>query len=133
MKKITKENRGTDIVLHLDDDSLEFLEENRIGGILEKYCKFLPVAIKFGTKSESYDDPSGEKDENDKVKQITRQVDNIINNPNPAWAEKPANLKDEDYQKFYKELYPATFEEPLFHIHLNVDYPFNLTGRKHCS
>ncbi len=128
MKKITKENRGTDIVLHLDDDSLEFLEENRIAGILDKYCKFLPVAIKFGTKSESYDDPSGEKDENDNVKQIQRQVDNIINNPNPAWAKKPADLTNEDYTSFYKELYPSTFEDPLFQIHLNVDYPFNLTG-----
>ena len=128
MTTITKENRGTDIVLHLDDDSLEFLEENRIAGILDKYCKFLPVAIKFGTKSESYDDPSGEKDENDKVKQIQRQVDNIINNPNPAWAKTPSDLTNDDYNSFYKELYPNTFEDPLFHIHLNVDYPFNLTG-----
>ena len=128
METIEKETRGTDIVLHLDDDSLEFLEESRVNGILDKYCKFLPISIKFGTKSESYDDPSGEKDENDKVKQITRQVDNIINNPNPAWTKKPADLSDEDYKGFYRELYPATFEEPLFHIHLNVDYPFNLTG-----
>ncbi|UTW66907.1 molecular chaperone HtpG [bacterium SCSIO 12643] len=128
MKKITKENRGTDIVLHLDDDSLEFLEESRIGGILNKYCKFLPIEIKFGTKSESYDDPSGEKDENGNVKQLQRQVDNIINNPTPAWTKKPADLEADDYKNFYRELYPATFEEPLFHIHLNVDYPFNLTG-----
>ena len=128
MKKITKENRGTDIVLHLDDDSLEFLEESRIEGILNKYCKFLPVKIKFGTKTESYDDPSGEKDENDNVKQLSKEVDNIINNPEPAWTKKPADLSDEEYKKFYQELYPATFEEPLFHIHLNVDYPFNLTG-----
>jgi molecular chaperone HtpG len=128
MKKITKETRGTDIVLHLDDDSLEFLEENRVSGILNKYCKFLPIKIKFGTKTESYDDPSGEKDENDQVKQIQKEVDNIINNPNPAWSIKPADLEDGDYKSFYKELYPSTFEEPLFHIHLNVDYPFNLTG-----
>jgi molecular chaperone HtpG len=128
MEKITKENRGTDIVLHLDEDSVEFLEESRVEGILDKYCKFLPVSIKFGTKTETFDDPSGEKDENDKVKQISKEVDNIINNPNPAWAEKPADLSDEQYKSFYKELYPATFEDPLFHIHLNVDYPFNLTG-----
>ncbi len=128
MKKIPKKNRGTDIVLHLDDDSLEFLEENRISGILNKYCKFLPIKIKFGTETESYDDPSGEKDENDKVKQLSREVDNIINNPEPAWTKKPADLDDAEYKKFYSELYPATFEEPLFHIHLNVDYPFNLTG-----
>ena len=128
MKKITKENRGTDIVLHLDDDSLEFLEESRVSGILNKYCKFLPVKIKFGTTTEMYDDPSGDKDENDKIKQLSKEVDNIINNPVPAWTKKPADLSDEEYKKFYQELYPATFEEPLFHIHLNVDYPFNLTG-----
>jgi molecular chaperone HtpG len=128
LTKIDKENRGTDIILHLDENSLEFLEERRIAGILDKYCKFLPVRIKFGTKSEYYDDPSGEKDENGRVKQLQREVDNIINNPEPAWTKKPAKLEDEDYKKFYHELYPATFEEPLFHIHLNVDYPFNLTG-----
>lgn len=128
MDIIEKETRGTDIVLHLADDSLEFLEDNRIEGILTKYCKFLPVSIKFGTKTESLDDPSGEKDENDNVKQIQKQVDNIINNPVPAWTRKPADLADTDYKTFYKELYPASFEEPLFHIHLNVDFPFNLTG-----
>ena len=128
MNPITKETTGTDIVLHLDDDSLEFLEESRISGILTKYCKFLPIKIKFGTTTESYDDPSGEKDENDKVKQLKREVDNIINNPEPAWAKKPSDLNDEEYKTFYKELYPSSFEEPLFHIHLNVDFPFNLTG-----
>ena len=123
-----KEERGTDIVLHLDEDSKEFLEDSRIGGILDKYCKFLPVPIKFGTKQESYDDPSGDKDENGNVKQLQRTVDNIINNPEPAWTKKPADLSGEDYNNFYRELYPMTFEEPLFHIHLNVDYPFKLTG-----
>ena len=128
MDVVEKESRGTDIVLHLADDSLEFLEDNRIEGILTKYCKFLPVSIKFGTKTESYDDPSGEKDENENVKQIQKQVDNIINNPVPAWTKKPSDLGDEDYKSFYRELYPGSFEDPLFHIHLNVDFPFNLTG-----
>ncbi len=128
MDAVEKESRGTDIILQIADDSLEFLEEARLEGILTKYCKFLPVNIKFGTKSESYDDPSGEKDDNDQVKQIQKQVDNIINNPVPAWTKKPADLEDAEYKKFYKELYPGSFEEPLFHIHLNVDFPFNLTG-----
>ncbi len=110
-----KEGRGTDIVLHIAEDSEEFLEEYRISELLKKYCKFLPVEIKFGTKKE------GEKD-----KEV--EVDNIINNPTPAWTKKPADLTDEDYKKFYRELYPMNFEDPLFHIHLNVDYPFNLTG-----
>tara|TARA_B100000780_G_scaffold159414_1_gene111416 strand:- start:145 stop:2037 length:1893 start_codon:yes stop_codon:yes gene_type:complete len=120
--------RGTDIILHIDSESKEFLEEDRIAGILDKYCKFLPVEIKFGTKTINVDDPSGEKDENDQVKQIEEQVDNIVNNPSPAWNKMPADLSDEDYKKFYRELYPSSFEEPLFHIHLNVDYPFKLTG-----
>lgn len=127
MEEITsKTERGTDIVLHIADDCEEYLEENKIGGLLKKYCKFLPVEIKFGTKKEFV--PTGEKDEkgNDKTNEI--EVDNIINNPNPAWTKKPADLKDEDYKSFYHELYPMQFEEPLFHIHLNVDYPFNLTG-----
>jgi molecular chaperone HtpG len=121
-----KTERGTDIVLHIADDCEEYLESNKIEGLLKKYCKFLPVEIKFGTKKELV--PTGEKDDkgNDKKKEI--EVDNIINNPNPAWTKKPADLKDEDYKSFYHELYPMQFEEPLFHIHLNVDYPFNLTG-----
>jgi molecular chaperone HtpG len=110
-----KTERGTDIVLHIAEDSEEFLEQYRINTLLTKYCKFLPVPIKFGTKKE------GEKD-----KEV--EVDNIINNPSPAWTKKPADLTDEDYKKFYRELYPMNFEDPLFHIHLNVDYPFNLTG-----
>ena len=110
-----KTTRGTDIVLHIAEDSEEFLEQERIDHLLQKYCKFLPVEIKFGTKKE------GEKD-----KEV--EVDNVINNPSPAWTKKPADLNDEDYKAFYRELYPMNFEDPLFHIHLNVDYPFNLTG-----
>lgn len=110
-----KTTRGTDIVLHIAEDSEEFLEQERIDHLLHKYCKFLPVEIKFGTKKQ------GEKD-----KEV--EVDNVINNPSPAWTKKPADLKDEDYKAFYRELYPMNFEDPLFHIHLNVDYPFNLTG-----
>tara|TARA_B110000037_G_scaffold21537_1_gene23819 strand:+ start:15199 stop:17097 length:1899 start_codon:yes stop_codon:yes gene_type:complete len=125
---IEKADRGTEIVLHIAEDSVEFLEKERISGILNKYCKFLPVEIKFGTKTTKEDDPSGEKDENDEIKKVDIEIDNIINNPNPVWTKAPADLSDEEYTKFYRELYPATFEDPLFHIHLNVDYPFNLTG-----
>jgi molecular chaperone HtpG len=127
LKEIKKENRGTDIILHIDKDSKEFLEENRISGILNKYCKFLPIDIEFGTKTESIDDPKGKKDKDGNVEKISIDVPNIINNPSPAWIKKPVDLKLEDYKSFYRELYPFT-EEPLFHIHLNVDYPFNLTG-----
>jgi len=115
LEDATKTTRGTDIVLHIAEDSEEFLEQQRIDNLLTKYCKFLPVEIKFGTRKE------GEKD-----KEV--EVDNVINNPSPAWTKKPADLNDEDYKKFYRELYPMNFEDPLFHIHLNVDYPFNLTG-----
>jgi molecular chaperone HtpG len=120
----TKEERGTDVILHVNADSDEFLDEFRLKGILEKYCKFLPVAIKFGTKDESIED--GE-DKDGKKQFKTVKVDNIINNPTPLWAKSPTELKDEDYIAFYKELYPFS-EDPLFWIHLNVDYPFNLTG-----
>ncbi|MCC7453734.1 MAG: molecular chaperone HtpG, partial [Crocinitomix sp.] len=123
-----KTDRGTEIVLTVAADATEFLEEARISGILKKYCKFLPVEIKFGTKTIKQDDPSGEKDENDRVKRIDVEVDNIINNPNPIWTKAPVDLTDEEYASIYRELYPMTFEDPLFHIHLNVDYPFNLTG-----
>ena len=119
IKDAKRTERGTDIILHIADDSEEFLEEYRIGELLKKYCKFLPVEIKFGTKKETKKE--GEKD-------VEVEVDNIINNPVPAWTKKPADLTDEDYNKFYHELYPMSFEDPLFHIHLNVDYPFNLTG-----
>ncbi|HCY46560.1 MAG TPA: molecular chaperone HtpG [Flavobacteriales bacterium] len=128
MEETTKKTKGTDIVLHIADDSLEFLENQRISGILTKYCKFLPIPVKFGMNTNQIDDPSGEKDENDKVKQISEEVENIINNPTPAWTKAPADLSNEDYTSFYRELYPMEFEDPLFQIHLNVDYPFNLTG-----
>ncbi|HMJ69557.1 MAG TPA: molecular chaperone HtpG [Cyclobacteriaceae bacterium] len=120
----TRADRGTDVILHINADSEEFLDEYRLKGILEKYCKFLPVEIKFGTKEESEEDGIDEKGEK-KYKTITK--DRIINNPFPLWAKNPTELKDEDYKNFYKELYPFA-EEPLFWIHLNVDYPFNLTG-----
>jgi molecular chaperone HtpG len=118
-----KTERGTEIILHIAEDSEEFLEENRIGELLRKYNKFMPIPIKFGTKTENKKTGEGE---DEKEEEIT--VDNIINNPNPAWTKQPSELKDEDYKSFYRELYPMQFEEPLFNIHLNVDYPFNLTG-----
>jgi molecular chaperone HtpG len=120
----TKTDRGTDVILHINKDSEEFLDEWRLKGILEKYCKFLPVEIKFGTEDDSVEDGT---DENNKPKYKTVTTDRIINNPAPLWTKSPNELKDEDYQNFYKELYPMT-EDPLFWIHLNVDYPFNLTG-----
>jgi molecular chaperone HtpG len=119
-----KSNRGTDVILHINKDSEEFLDEFRIKGILEKYCKFLPVPIKFGTKEDSVEDGV---DAEGKPKYKTVTSDRIINNPLPLWTKSPNELKDEDYLKFYKELYPFS-EDPLFWIHLNVDYPFNLTG-----
>ncbi len=128
IKKSKKEDRGTVITLNVAEDSIEFLEDNRIKGILDKYCKFLPVEIKFGTKTESIDDPKGEKDDKGELKKVDITVDAIINNPFPAWNKKPSDLSTEDYEGFYNELYPTTFEKPLFNIHLNVDYPFNLTG-----
>jgi molecular chaperone HtpG len=118
-----KTARGTEIILHIDKDSDEFLEETRITALLTKYNKFMPIPIKFGTKEETHEEGEG-----DDKKEIKETVDIIINNPNPAWTKKPSDLKDEDYTSFYRELYPMQFEEPLFHIHLNVDYPFNLTG-----
>ncbi|WP_205940797.1 molecular chaperone HtpG [Pedobacter paludis] len=120
----TKTTRGTDIILHVNKDSEEFLEESKLQEILDKYAKFLPVPIKFGTKTESEED--GE-DEEGKKKYKDVVVDNIINTTNPIWTKAPADLSDEDYLNFYRELYPFS-EEPLFWIHLNVDYPFNLTG-----
>jgi molecular chaperone HtpG len=125
LKKGKKDSRGTEIILHLADDSEEFLEEARIRELLTKYNKFMPIPIKFGTRTETLPKPEGAKEEDDAP---TKEVDDIINNPNPAWTKKPADLKDEDYKSFYRELYPMQFEEPLFNIHLNVDYPFNLTG-----
>jgi len=133
LKKSNRKDRGTEIILHVAEDSLEFLEENRISELLLKYNKFMPIPIKFGTKEIADPDhkPKTIKDKDGKEttedqKMIT--VDNFINNPNPAWTKQPSDLKDEDYKSFYRELYPMQFEEPLFNIHLNVDYPFNLTG-----
>lgn len=126
--EIEKKDRGTDIILHIAEDSIEFLEKSRVEGILTKYCKFLPVPVFFGNKTEYIDSPEGEKDENGKLKRVAVEVPNQINNTAPAWTKAPVDLKDEDYATFYRELYPMTFEDPLFHIHLNVDYPFNLTG-----
>jgi molecular chaperone HtpG len=124
LTEAVKDHRGTDVILHINKDSEEFLDEYRIKGILEKYCKFLPVEIKFGTKEDSIEDGV---DKDNKPKYKTVISDRIINNTNPIWAKTPSELKDEDYLKFYKELYPFT-EDPLFWIHLNVDYPFSLTG-----
>jgi molecular chaperone HtpG len=126
--EIEKEDRGTDIVLFIAEDSIEFLEKTRISEILNKYCKFLPSPVFFGNKTEYIDDPSGEKDEKGNVKRISIDVPNQINNPEPAWTKAPVDLSVDDYDKFYRELYPTSFDSPLFHIHLNVDYPFNLTG-----
>jgi len=117
LEDIEKETRGTDIILHIDEDSADFLEDFKIEGLLNKYCKFLPVEIGFGQQKEWKDD-----------KYVETGKAKIINNPSPAWTKAPADLKDEDYKAFYKELYPQVMDEPLFHIHLNVDYPFNLTG-----
>ncbi len=133
LKASDKTERGSEIILHIAEDSTEFLEESRITSLLNKYNKFMPIPIKFGTKE--IDDETHEpktttdkdgKETTEPKKKVT--VDNIINNPNPAWSKQPAELKDEDYKGFYRELYPTQFEDPLFNIHLNVDYPFNLTG-----
>jgi molecular chaperone HtpG len=120
-----KTSRGTEIILHIAEDSLEFLEEYKIRELLTKYNKFMPIPIKFGTRKETL--PKPEDAPEDFVAE-TIEVDNIINNPTPAWTKLPTDLTDEDYKSFYHELYPMQFEEPLFNIHLNVDYPFNLTG-----
>lgn len=120
-----KTTRGTEIILHIAEDSLEFLEESKISGLLNKYNKFMPIPIKFGTKTETLPKPEEAPED---YKAETVEVDNIINNPNPAWTKAPTELTDADYKNFYHELYPMQFDEPLFNIHLNVDYPFNLTG-----
>ncbi|MGV6846306.1 MAG: molecular chaperone HtpG [Lutibacter sp.] len=125
IEEIEKENRGTEIILHIDEDSKDFLETFKLNELLTKYNKFMPIPIKFGTKEETLPLPKDAK-EGTEPEKIT--VDNIINNPNPAWTKSPNDLKDEDYKAFYRELYPMQFEEPLFNIHLNVDYPFHLTG-----
>ncbi|RZN80614.1 MAG: molecular chaperone HtpG [Winogradskyella sp.] len=120
-----KTERGTEIILHIAEDSTEFLEDDRISALLLKYNKFMPVPIKFGTKTETLPKPEDAKEDEPAP---TQEVENIINNPNPAWTKQPADLEEQDYKDFYRELYPTQFEEPLFNIHLNVDYPFNLTG-----
>lgn len=135
MKECKKEERGTDIILHIADDCKEFLEEHRILNLLKKYCRFMPVAIRFGEESDwvdsetefnEVDDGNGGKKKEPKRVEVKKP--RIINDTDPAWKKTPANLTDEDYKKFYHELYPMNFEDPLFQIHLNVDYPFNLTG-----
>jgi molecular chaperone HtpG len=117
--------RGTEIILHISEDSKDYLEKGKIRGLLEKYNKFMPIPIKMGTRTETLPKPEGAKEEDPAP---TKEVDDIVNNPNPAWTKSPSDLNDEDYKNFYRELYPMQFEEPLFNIHLNVDYPFNLTG-----
>ena len=120
LKEFDKKDRGTEIVLFIDTDAEEYLEDSKISDLLNKYCKFLPVEIKFGTKTK--------KEKNEKNEDIDVVEDNIINNPTPAWTLPPKKLKESDYKSFFKELYPFNFEDPLFHIHLNVDFPFELTG-----
>ena len=133
LEEADKTDRGTEIILHISEGEEEFLEDSRIRELLTKYNKFMPIPIKFGIKE--INDPEHEpqtitdkdgKETKEPQRKIT--VDDIINNPNPAWTKQPADLEDEDYKNFYRELYPMQFEEPLFNIHLNVDYPFNLTG-----
>jgi len=126
----SKTDRGTEIILHIAEDSLEFLEEYKINELLTKYNKFMPIPIKFGTRKEKIEQKKGEFVDSENKDDIFTEVevDNIINNPNPAWTKAPTELNDDDYKNFYRELYPMQFDEPLFNIHLNVDYPFNLTG-----
>ncbi|MFV0502090.1 MAG: molecular chaperone HtpG [Bacteroidales bacterium] len=127
LENTEKEDRGTDIIMHIAEDSLEFLEEGRILELLKKYCKFMPIPIRFGDET-YWEESETEKDKDDKPKREQKTKPRIINNTQPLWKKKPTELKDEDYLEFYRELYPMNFEDPLFHIHLNVDYPFNLTG-----
>ena len=128
METVEKETFGTEIILHIADDSTEFSEKSRLEGILNKYCRFMPIEIVFGEKTEHVEDPNGEVDDKGNVKRVETTVDNVINSTTPLWTKKPADLQQENYETFYRELYPYSFEDPLFHIHINVDYPFNLTG-----
>ncbi|WP_224483338.1 molecular chaperone HtpG [Robertkochia aurantiaca] len=123
LNEADRKKRGTEIILHINEDSEEFLDNSRIEELLRKYNKFMPIPIKFGTREETFT-----KGEGDEASEEKKTVDNIINNPEPAWTKAPTELEEDDYKNFYRELYPMQFEEPLFHIHLNVDYPFNLTG-----
>ncbi len=125
LEKHAKKERGTEIILHISEEEMSFLEESKIRELLVKYNKFMPIPIKFGTRTETLPKPKDAKEEDPAP---IKEVDNIINNPNPAWTKPPTDLEEQDYKDFYRELYPMQFEEPLFHIHLNVDYPFNLTG-----
>jgi molecular chaperone HtpG len=127
MEEFDKQDRGTEVILHIADDSKDYLEEHTLLGILKKYCKFLPVPIRFGNEK-TWEKVEGEKDKDGNDKEVEVEKPRIINNTDPIWKKKPVDLKDEDYKNFYRELYPFTFDEPLFWIHLNVDYPFNLTG-----
>lgn len=122
-----KEERGTEIWMHLNEDAKDFSEESRIHQLLTKYCKFMPVAIRFGDET-YWEDSEEEKDKDGKPKRIEKKRPRIINNTTPLWKQRPADLTEEDYQKFYHELYPMNFQDPMFHIHLNVDYPFTLNG-----
>ena len=127
MKECDRKERGTDIVLHIASDCEEFLEEYRVLELLRKYCRFMPVPIRCGEES-VWEDSETECDKDGKPKRVEKKQPRIINNTEPAWRKTPSSLTDEDYKKFYHELYPMNFEDPLFQIHLNVDYPFNLTG-----
>lgn len=127
INEIEKTDRGTEIILYINEESKEFLEEQRIHELLNKYCKFLPVPIRFGNEK-TWETSETEVDEKGEPKSIEIEKPRIINNSNPLWKQKPSELNEEAYKSFYRELYPMTFEEPLFNIHLNVDYPFNLTG-----
>lgn len=127
IEECDKSERGTEVIMHIDESSSEFLQESKILELLNKYCKFMPVAIRFGQES-VWEDSETEKDDKGNPKRVEKKKDRIINDTNPLWKQKPADLKDEDYNKFFHKLYPMNFDEPLFHIHLNVDYPFNLTG-----
>ena len=127
IEEIEKDDRGTEVILHIDDENKEFLDDYRVEQLLTKYCKFLPIPIQFGTKKE-FETIEGKFDKDGNPEKQEVEKPNIINNPDPLWKKKPADATDEEYKNFYRELYPYTFEEPLFNIHLNVDYPFNLTG-----
>jgi len=127
IEEADKTDRGAEVILHISKEEKEFLEDYKINELLKKYCRFLPVPIQFGTKKDHVK-VEGEKDKDGNDKYVDVEKPNIINNIDPLWKKTPTDLKDEDYKAFYRELYPLNFEEPLFHIHLNVDYPFNLTG-----
>ena len=128
MEEAEKADRGTDIILHIAEDALEFVDEQKIVALLRKYCRFLPIPIQCGEESK-WEKPEGvEPKEGEEVKEVEVKVPRIINNTQPLWKQSPSSIKPEEYLNFYRELYPMTFEEPLFQIHLNVDYPFNLTG-----